>query len=528
LSAARDGFTLVEVMVSMALLVLIMSIFAQIFVIASDTIKLQRGIAENDQRMRTLTTVIKNDLTNKTMLSVVPFRKDEVAASLEDVPFSSRRGYFYVSENDLANDADDVLQFTISVAGADPLYAKATLLPLNVWTGTTGYAVNEMVVPTTPNGFGFICTAAGTTGGGEPAWPSDLAAVVPPDGSVTWQIISLLNQPMADDGVITFEGSNSAGLVNDGSGSARDAEVCYFLRNGNLYRRVLAIRDPYELLGATDDQPQAAGPNLFIPGDYPTTNSFWNDFDYSAYYLPGTGVQFHGSSDLDAGGAGVFQLGRPMNRFGHDHVNGNPREWTDNTDVTTFFGRYTHEETSNLTFGYPGRIPGGSSPMSQATAWVSHAGGPRRGEEILLSNVHSFDVKVWDDTYNEDANGNGVLDAGEDANRNGTLETAGGFADVGHGATGGDYRQAINDHVINSINYGPASNLDNDKNRIYDTWYPGFDINGGGNDEPPFRPNFGGDPTNPKQLESVQITIRFFDVSSDSMRQLSLVVSLIN
>src|SRR5690606_19765151 len=101
----------------------------------------------------------------------------------------------------------------------------------------------------------------------------------------------------------------------------------------------------------------------------------------------------------------------------------------------------------------------------------------RRGEDLLLPNVHAFDVKIWDD-----AAGNGL----------------GGFVDIGgDGAT--DYAMG---NRLNSV-YGPHPS----SKRIYDTWFPfdtfpttgpeterqRLDLNGDGtisSDEqnPPFRP----------------------------------------
>ncbi len=62
----RTAFTLVEMLVSVGLVILMMLMFTQIFQLATDQMGTQRGIAQNDQRSRTLTTIIKNDLDNRT------------------------------------------------------------------------------------------------------------------------------------------------------------------------------------------------------------------------------------------------------------------------------------------------------------------------------------------------------------------------------------------------------------------------------------------------------------------------------
>jgi hypothetical protein len=87
--------------------------------------------------------------------------------------------------------------------------------------------------------------------------------------------------------------------------------------------------------------------------------------------------------------------------------------------------------------------------------------GPRRGEDLLLSNVHSFDIKVWDI---------GV----------------GGFVDIGSPA-------AIDFQNPSNNLYGPTTN--SSQNHVFDTWYPytltsplEMDLNNDNkNDPPPYR-----------------------------------------
>ncbi|MCG6535327.1 MAG: type II secretion system GspH family protein [Syntrophales bacterium LBB04] len=56
------------------------------------------------------------------------------------------------------------------------------------WQPSTAYAVNDIVVPTTPNlnGFQYICTASGTSGSQEPLW-NIAGGVSVPDGTAQWQ-----------------------------------------------------------------------------------------------------------------------------------------------------------------------------------------------------------------------------------------------------------------------------------------------------------------------------------------------------
>jgi len=53
------------------------------------------------------------------------------------------------------------------------------------WAGSTAYAQGVARTPTTPNGFKYVCTTAGTTSASEPTWPTTLGATVS-DGSAVW------------------------------------------------------------------------------------------------------------------------------------------------------------------------------------------------------------------------------------------------------------------------------------------------------------------------------------------------------
>ena len=106
------GFTLVEMLVSVAIVLLMMSMFAQIFQMATGSLSQQRGIAENDQKARMLTTTLRGDLERRTFRDVFPFRADEDTRQLGR-SLARRAGYFEIDENDPFDDTDDVLSFTV-------------------------------------------------------------------------------------------------------------------------------------------------------------------------------------------------------------------------------------------------------------------------------------------------------------------------------------------------------------------------------------------------------------------------------
>jgi len=56
----------------------------------------------------------------------------------------------------------------------------------NTWTAATAYSLGAYVRPTTENGYVYVCTTAGTTGGTEPAaWPTEVNEEVD-DNTATW------------------------------------------------------------------------------------------------------------------------------------------------------------------------------------------------------------------------------------------------------------------------------------------------------------------------------------------------------
>jgi hypothetical protein len=547
-------------MVTLALTMLMMAMFASIFKIAGDFVTRQKGIGENDQSARILTTVLKTDLQARTMRFLAPFHPSMPALGDDS---TNRQGYFYISENNPMDDTDDVLQFTVNLpnlGSSNPLNngelnGLATNLPLS-WQPGAQYIAGAYVRPagttatSQPTGFIYKTGTTFTSGTSEPTWSSGtptLGATVSDPGGGTWTTVaSAINQPDGDDGVLSYLSPSGTQTINppnaspNNTGASQAAEVTYFLRHGNLYRRVLLIRNPYNRGGATNSQPLDAVGAFLIQGTYPptaytTTNTFWGDFDYAARINTGgtPGVQFLATSSLESSldnlniSSGI-PIGRPDNRFGFDQVynttgpgptaNGAPREYalpynsgtnTITSATPVFFGRYTDEETSNVAFQFPGALPqvGGTgvSPMGSGatlgldsnsyTMWLlnanpptanqSFAKGPRRGEDILLTNVVSFDVKIWDNNYSESA--------GSDVNRNGIIDTGAAFADVGHTAATGDFQQANNIFPVFGPNvqttyavpgggvWAPAytytsNSVTYNHNNVFDTWYRFFDF----------------------------------------------------
>src|SRR4051794_26891216 len=63
-SRSRAGFTLIELMVSMALTLVIMTILAQAFVLALDTFSGLKGLGDMQTNLRTATVLLRSDLAS--------------------------------------------------------------------------------------------------------------------------------------------------------------------------------------------------------------------------------------------------------------------------------------------------------------------------------------------------------------------------------------------------------------------------------------------------------------------------------
>ncbi|MES2790279.1 MAG: type II secretion system protein [Planctomycetota bacterium] len=561
-SPKRVAFTLVEMLVSVALVLLMMVMFAEIFSFATASMSKQKGLAELDQRQRLVSSMLRNDLQNRSFRNIYPYHSDDKAIHIHsanlpsNIPFDVRQGYFYISENDPENDNDDVLQFTITRQDGLLFYGK---------TGELLDSVN---------------------GNGAGANP---------------------DQPENDDGNFFGDGL--------GVGSSPSAEVAYFVRNGTLYRRILLIRRP---LDSNFRETPSAGPlgdgaELIQAGIYPQAslmpmgfppfyvananinNRYPQDFDYSATNTFGSPPQLIilGESSLTNSSNSPLSLGLPQNRFGFQApvalgVIGFPKEYVGGT----FIGRFTQEETSHLLFAWPGNpgtggdgviAAGGddSNPYTRTTGLSVNANGvvdlyrtdptiplslitTRQGEDILLTNVQSFDIKVWDPAASVGPDGQpgiaGVDDDNSDGDNNPNTDADnpeelgwpgsddGAWTDIGHAGQGFyAFSQRRN------INFGPSTTLNN---RCFDTWHPNLNSTLG---QAPFRPALPGrdgkpgragvdddnsdgdnDPTTgaddslgeygwpntddvPILLKAIQIRVRYLDISTRLVREVTII-----
>ena len=296
-------------------------------------------------------------------------------------------------------------------------------------------------------------------------------------------------------------------IVPNGAASSSAAEVCYFVRNGTLYRRVVLLRQPLSVVGnistASSDtiQPKSAAAvplAYFDPANGFYAGNYWNDFDIAAFrnavgVTQLLGMDTNGSVlDNQRSAATDNPLGRSRRRFGFDQSTGLSREFFGASNEL-FLGRFTHQETSSAGFRFPFALsmvaPGGNPFATGAILPDANFDGvpdgldtgSRVGEDILLTHVHSFEVEFFDERLQS-------------------------FAPIGHSltnpATGlaGDFHLGRRLDTVGSGYFPPG--MGQTPGHVFDTWHPLYDQDGSppadqlpannlaamAQDNPPYRP----------------------------------------
>jgi prepilin-type N-terminal cleavage/methylation domain-containing protein len=162
--SSRRGVTLVEMLVTLAVLLIIMTVIVQIFQAATGSLSSAQAYQELDNQLRRLDATIRSDLTGVTARTTPPLDP------------RNNQGYIELGENEFADmqgeDSDDYIRFTAKAPPDQPFVGRMYAPPVMI-NGTPATVFNANFQPIT----------------------------------------------------VTSE----------------YAEIIYFLRNGNLYRRVLLV-----------------------------------------------------------------------------------------------------------------------------------------------------------------------------------------------------------------------------------------------------------------------------------------------
>lgn len=104
-----------------------------------------------------------------------------------------------IAESDLSDGAHDFQFFFGSQATnkmlrtvTSPGVGSITLTPVYIlsgWLASTAYVLDDSVIPTTPNGYRYVVTTAGTSSASEPTWGTVLGGTTT-DGTVTWTLVA--------------------------------------------------------------------------------------------------------------------------------------------------------------------------------------------------------------------------------------------------------------------------------------------------------------------------------------------------
>jgi len=212
-ASPRRGVTLVEMLVSVALLVLMMTVIVQVFAAATGAVTASRTFQELDGTLRQIDGVLRTDLQNVTAKLTPPLNPRD------------NLGYFEYGENSFADlqgeDCDDYLRFTAKAPEGQLFTGRAYVAPTNgLSMGTSGNM-----------------TAA--------------------------QLSRYYNsQPVTV--------------------SSQYAEIIYFLRNGNLYRRVLLVAPERQSSMSNSYVNATTSAGVYFPGIFGgTQRTSWqgvNDF----------------------------------------------------------------------------------------------------------------------------------------------------------------------------------------------------------------------------------------------------------
>ena len=279
----RNAFTLVELMVAMALIILMLSIMSQAFVIATGTMQGLKEVADMQEKIRPAITLLQRDL------GAFHF---EGIKKLSDPEFwdngPPKEGYFMLWQdraNDVAEGATNNVTFSQSAALANHMLAFTVKLP--------GKSPNEFFESSSLGG-AFGNTFFNVTG--------TPAAMTDSNTRRFEKDSSLIHSEWAE--VAYFLGPHTVNPDGYTDGKAGPALPYY-----NLYRQQRLVLPSYNTAGVT----------LPTPADNAATRDTYSELSFHRYERSSSGatiLKFNSPSDLTVpwkrmGNRNYNQLGNP-------------------------------------------------------------------------------------------------------------------------------------------------------------------------------------------------------------------------
>jgi len=277
------------------------------------------------------------------------------------------------------------------------------------------------------------------------------------------------------------------------------AEVCWFVRGRTLYRRVLLV-----------------APSAPIPTPSPAAGFYANN-DISVRYNAATGNVVPNT---------LADLTKRENRFAHNRAifPFDARGWGlfglptlgECSDATTPW------EAGNVTPVAPSLSPSqmdfwGPNPFAnwdlsvdpETGTWTQYPAGTRASEDVILTNVIGFDVKVYDPDVGD------YVDLGYDPSANTRFS---GYGEVRSQLVGSATMPRV--YCTWSDHY-ERDGVDQNGDGVADAATNGFDDNGtGGVDDITERDTM---PPYPYPLRGIQVKIRVFEPDSQQVREMTVV-----
>jgi hypothetical protein len=119
-----------------------------------------------------------------------------------------------LGETDLANASSKIGKDFSKAIGTTGTTKHRKSLGAPVWAASTAYTVGQAVVPSTGNGFVYVCDTAGTSGASAPVWALTEGNVVN-DGSVVWKTVKINQTPNVKE----IMGVSNDGTAANGAGN---------------------------------------------------------------------------------------------------------------------------------------------------------------------------------------------------------------------------------------------------------------------------------------------------------------------